>query len=137
VSRADINACAPADRIEVRQAVHVGAPVEAAEIRLYRLHLVKHVLHGAGELGDVRIPAGPPFVVNADAQAVYQVVGGADAEDEVALVESRAATGGHAEVHAALAERSGHAHIRSSRRRCCQREAGCRQRFCVHDLIFA
>ena len=126
-----------AERIEVRQAAHIGAPIETAQIRLCRLHLMKDVLERAGELADIGIRAGPGFVVRPDAQTVHQVVARADPQDQVALIEGRAAADSRHKVHAAAAERSRRAYIRRSGSRRGHRQAHRGQRYRVHDLIFA
>src|SRR5689334_16424894 len=126
--RANVHARAAADRIQARLAADVGTPVEAAEIRLDRAQLVKHVLQRTRELRDGGIGSGPAFQSDADADPIEGVVGHARAQHEIVVAEGRAAAAADEQLRAALAE-DARGFLRCRGRSECQSEDGGRSDF--------
>src|SRR5688500_11021869 len=100
--RLQVDAGARTPGVEVLQSFEVSAPVESADIRLHRIHLMKNVLDRWRELAHLRIRAGPVLPMQADVQPVQHVVVGTQADHQVGFVERVAGARGEHEMRDAL-----------------------------------
>src|SRR5688500_11419411 len=106
--RLQVNAGACTPGVEVLQSFEVSAPVESADIRFHRVHLMKNVLDRWRELAHLRIRAGPVLPMQADIEPVHHVVVGTQADHQVGFVERVAGARGEHEMRAALGKAARH-----------------------------